>query len=156
MTRLGGPVALLLVAVLGAGCADQQEQYCGAVEDHQEQLGELLAGGGDAALLEALAPFRELADEAPTDIEDEWSLVIDRIEALGDALAAADVDPATYDAEQPPAGLDDADEDRDHRRRPRPRRRGDPARARRSGAAGARRLPDAVGALTPIAVARRF
>ena len=48
-------------------------------------------------------------DEAPTDIEDEWSLVIDRIEALGDALAAAGVDPATYDAEQPPTGLDDAE-----------------------------------------------
>jgi hypothetical protein len=109
VTGLGGPVALLLVAILGAGCADRQEQYCGAVGDHQEQLGEVLASGGDAALLEALAPFRELAHEAPTDIEDEWSLVIDRIEALGNALAAAGVDPATYDAERPPTGLDDAE-----------------------------------------------
>lgn len=108
MTRLVGPVALILVATLGAGCADRQEQYCGAVGDHQEQLGEVLASGDDAALLEALAPFRELADEAPTDIQDEWSLVIGRIEALGDALAVAGVDPATYDAERPPAGLDDA------------------------------------------------
>ena len=50
-------------------------------------------------------------------------------------------------------------EDRDRRRRPRPRRPGDPARARRSRAAGARRLPDAAGgsdSRSAVAVAEDF
>ena len=109
MRRRPGIAAVLLLLAVAGGCADQQEQYCDAVEAHQEQLSELLAGADEGALLEALGPFRELAEDAPTDIQDEWRLVIDRIEALGGALEAADVDPASYDAAQPPAGLDDAD-----------------------------------------------
>jgi hypothetical protein len=60
-------------------------------------------------LVGALPTLRELAEEAPADIVDEWSLVIDRIDALSDALEAAGVDPAAYDPEQPPPGLADAE-----------------------------------------------
>jgi hypothetical protein len=99
----------LLVVALGSGCADQREQYCAAVEEHQAELSELLAAVDRNALLEALGPFRELADEAPPDIRDEWTLLVDRIEALRHALDAAGVDPASYDAEDPPADLPEAD-----------------------------------------------
>jgi len=107
--RVAGPrglpvVLALLVAVL-TGCASDQERYCGAVEDRQGELSDLLASGGDAALIDALDVFRDLADEAPPDIRDEWALVNDRIATLADALAAAGVDPASYDAEEPPARL---------------------------------------------------
>jgi hypothetical protein len=99
----------LLVLALGTGCADQGEQYCEAVEEHQAELSEVLGAGDRNALLEALGPFRELAEEAPPDIRDEWTLVVDRIEALLYALDAAGVDPTSYDAEAPPADLPKAD-----------------------------------------------
>ena len=41
-----------------SGCADQKEQYCDAVEDHQHELGEVLGDGSPTALLEALPVFR--------------------------------------------------------------------------------------------------
>lgn len=105
------PVAAsALLALALTGCASDQERYCGSVEDHQAELSDLLAAGGEGALLDALDVFRELADDAPSDIRDEWALVNDRIAALSDALDAAGVDPASYDAEKPPAEL--ADDDR--------------------------------------------
>lgn len=102
--------ATSLVGALFAACASEQERYCEAVEERQAELTEILATGGDAALLDALGIFRGLAEEAPPDIRDEWGVVNDRIAGLADALDAAGVDPASYDAEQPPADL--AEEDR--------------------------------------------
>ena len=114
--RFGHPwphrLALLLAAaLLMTGCADQQEKYCDAVGDHQAELGELLGDGSPDALLEALPVFRDLADEAPDDIRDEWRTVIDAVEGLQQALDDAGVDASTYDRDHPPAGLDQADRD---------------------------------------------
>ncbi len=103
---------LLVAGVLVTGCADDQQRYCEAVEQHQAELSEQLAGGGPAALIDGLATFRELAEEAPADIRDEWALLIDRVTALRDVLDDVGVDAATYDVERPPANLDDADVDR--------------------------------------------
>lgn len=100
MTRA---LALLLVAgLLLTGCADDKERYCDAVRDNQRELGETLGAGGPDALLNALPTFRELAEDAPRDIRDEWATVIDALEGLQDALDAAGVDAATYDREDPP------------------------------------------------------
>jgi hypothetical protein len=104
-------VGLLAVAVLVTGCTDQQEKYCDAVQDHQERLGEILGDGAPDALFEALPIFRDLADEAPEDLRDEWRTVIDAVEGLQEALDDAGVDPATYDREHPPAGLSQDDRD---------------------------------------------
>ena len=105
-------VGLLTVGALATGCADDQERYCEAIEESQAELSEQAAGGGPAALIEGLATFEELAAEAPSDIRDEWSLLIDRVSALRDALDDAGVDAATYDVARPPAGLADADRER--------------------------------------------
>ena len=99
----------LLVALLVTGCADQKEKYCEAVKDHQQELGEVLGGGDPDALLKALPIFRDLADEAPEDLRDEWRTVIDALEGLERALDDAGVDPATYDRDHPPEGLSQAD-----------------------------------------------
>jgi len=99
--------ALLLVPLLASCGGDQQDAYCGAVEDHQEELTDLVGSGEPDALLRALPVFRDLQDEAPDDISDEWQQVVGRIEALDEALDDADVDPATYDRDDPPAGLSD-------------------------------------------------
>jgi len=105
-------VALGIVLVLGmTGCKDQQEKYCDSVKDHQQQLTEVLGDGAPSALLKALPVFRDLADDAPEDIRDDWKVVIDALEGLQDALHDAGVDPATYDRDHPPAGLSQADKD---------------------------------------------
>ena len=98
-------LALLLLGLLVTGCADDRERYCGAVEEHQAELSEQVAGGGPTDLIGALDVLQSLADEAPEDIQDEWAILIERVTALRDALDEAGVDPAAYDAEQPPADL---------------------------------------------------
>ena len=106
--------AVLLAASLSAaGCSgDPHEEYCAAVADRQAALSETVAGGGPDALLAAYPTFEALAEDAPDDIRDEWTILLDRLGALRDALDAAGVDPATYDAEEPPPGVDPAGLDR--------------------------------------------
>jgi hypothetical protein len=104
-------VAVVTAALLVGGCADQQEKYCDAVKDHQQELGEVLGDGSPDALLKALPIFRELEGKAPEDIRDEWTTVIDAIEGLQKALKDAGVDAATYDRDHPPEGLSQADRD---------------------------------------------
>lgn len=96
----------LLVPVL-AGCGSSQDDYCGAVEEHQEELSEIVGSGEPDALIQALDVLRDLQDQAPDDIGDEWQQVVGRIEALDAALEDAGVDPTTYDRDDPPAGLTD-------------------------------------------------
>ena len=91
--------------------ADQKEKYCDAVEDHQQELGEVLGDGSPDALLKALPIFEDLRDQAPEDIRDEWKTVIGALEGLQQALDDAGVDPATYDRDHPPDGLSQADKD---------------------------------------------
>ena len=95
-----------------SGCADQKEKYCDAVEDHQQELGRVLGDGGPDALLEALPIFRDLGEEAPDDIREDWRTLIGALDGLETALDDAGVDPATYDRDDPPAGLSQADQDK--------------------------------------------
>ena len=97
-------VAALLLPLL-AGCGSDQDNYCAAVEDHQDDLTEITTEGGPTALIEALGLYRELRAEAPSDITDEWQQVIRSIERLDAALDDAGVDPATYDPKDPPADV---------------------------------------------------
>lgn len=106
--------ALVVVSVMAlavTGCKDQQDKYCDAVKDHQQKLGEVLGDGSPDALLNALPIFRDLADDSPDDIQEDWKTVVDALEGLQDALTHAGVDPATYDRDHPPAGLSQADKD---------------------------------------------
>ena len=109
MTRAAA-VVLLLLALVSTGCADQKEKYCDAVEDHQQELGEILGDGAPDALLKALPIFRDLAEDAPDDIRDDWRTVVGALEGLDEALDDAGVDPATYDRDKPPAGLSKEDQ----------------------------------------------
>lgn len=105
--------AVLLVFPLVSSCSsDPYEDYCSVVEENQQELSEILGEGGPSALLRALPIFEELQDEAPDDIRDEWKIVVDGLTSLESALEDAGVDPATYDREQPPEGITDAERDR--------------------------------------------
>jgi hypothetical protein len=96
-------VGLLLPFLVA--CGSDQDSYCDAVEEHQQELSEIVGGGDPDALIQALDVFRDLQDQAPDDITDEWQQVVDRIAALDSALDDAGVDPATYDRDHPPADL---------------------------------------------------
>jgi hypothetical protein len=97
----------LTLPFLLAGCGDEDPfaDYCDEVTAQQKDLAEALADRGPTALIEALPSFRALQGEAPRDIADDWDVLVTRIDALVEALEDADVDPATYDAAAPPAGL---------------------------------------------------
>jgi hypothetical protein len=94
--------ALLAVALLLTGCSDSAEEaradYCASVQDQQERLSELLAEERPDALLRALPVFRELAGEAPRDVADDWTLLVDALEGAG-------VEAGEYDADDPPASV---------------------------------------------------
>jgi hypothetical protein len=109
--RAAQVVVLALTLAVSAGCKDQQDKYCDAIKDHQQQLGEVLGGGAPDALLEALPILHDLADQAPDDLTDEWKTVLDALDGLQRALKDAGVDPATYDRDHPPDGLSQKDKD---------------------------------------------
>jgi hypothetical protein len=106
-------VALALVAALTVGCSDDPYgDYCDVVADNQDELTRVLGEGGPDVLLRALPIFRELQDAAPSDIRDDWRIVVNGLAALESALDDAGVDPATYDRDKPPEGLSDQERDR--------------------------------------------
>jgi hypothetical protein len=105
----------LLVTVLGAasllpltGCG-HGDGYCGAVRDHQSQLGTIAHGNGRTALISALPVFEQLRDRSPGDVADDWQLLVTRIHALDTALSAAGVDASSYDPRHPPPELSTED-----------------------------------------------
>jgi hypothetical protein len=110
-TTAAAACLLVLLPLLGA-CAQDQDAYCSAVEEHQEELTRIASDGERDSLLRALEIFRDLESRAPGDISDEWQQVVGRIEDLDAALRAADVDPTTYDRKHPPADLGDEDRTR--------------------------------------------
>ena len=105
MTRARVVVAVVSVALLPLTGCGGGDGYCGAVKDHQSDLGSIAQGGDRAALLQALPILEDLGARAPDDVADDWHLLTTRIKALDTALEHAGVDPATYDATHPPAGL---------------------------------------------------
>jgi hypothetical protein len=104
--------ALVLVSLL-VGCSeDPYDAYCEVVTDHQGELTRTIDEGGPDVLLRALPVFRDLEDAAPSDIRDDWQVVVNGLTALESALDDAGVDPATYDRENLPEGVSEAERDR--------------------------------------------
>jgi hypothetical protein len=104
--------ALVLVSLL-VGCSeDPYDAYCEVVTDHQGELTRTIDEGGPDVLLRALPVFRDLKDAAPSDIRDDWQVVVNGLTALESALDDAGVDPATYDRENLPEGVSEAERDR--------------------------------------------
>jgi hypothetical protein len=112
--RVAGAVLLAVGSVLLVGCGDDDDpfaSYCEQVEAQRPALSEALAAGGPTGLIDALPAFEKLAAKAPDDLQDEWDTVTSRIGDLVSALEDADVDPATYDRNRPPAGLTREEQD---------------------------------------------
>jgi hypothetical protein len=96
--------ALLLAGLAGCG-GSAQASYCDEVKSQQAQLSKVIGDGGEAALIDALPIFRRLQGKAPADVRRDWTTLVDALSGLDDALKAAHVDPRTYDATHPPAGV---------------------------------------------------
>jgi len=105
--RYAAAAALVSAGLAGCG-GSSTDAYCGLVSDNQSHLSTVLGDGGQAALLDALPIFRTLQAKAPSDIAADWKTVVDRLGALQQALSAAGVDPAQYDAQHPPSSVTDA------------------------------------------------
>jgi hypothetical protein len=106
-TATAAAAMVLLVPVL-TGCG-HGASYCDTVKSHQADLGTIASSGGRTALLRALPIFEDLQGAAPSDVADDWQLLVTRVTALRTALTDAHVDPATYDPQHPPAGLTKAE-----------------------------------------------
>lgn len=115
--RRAGPVllgSLLLVTSL-AGCASETESYCDELETQKDTLADLAIRSGEPGtdvLEETLDVWRALRDEAPGDIEDEWSTLVFAYEGLADAFEAAGTTPGEFDPGSPPEGVSDAEAER--------------------------------------------
>lgn len=92
-------LAVVVAASLLVGCGgDATSDYCESVQEHQRELSDVAASSEPGAIFDALDAYRDLEEDAPRDLRDEWDQVIGRIGALQDALDEADVDPSTYDS----------------------------------------------------------
>ncbi|MFC4786146.1 hypothetical protein ACT8ZV_16825 [Nocardioides sp. MAHUQ-72] len=110
--RLAPVLLVLALLPVAAGCGDSKDDYCSAVEEHQQELTDITSDGGQDSLIRALDIFKDLQDKSPSDISDEWQQVVGRVEALDEALQAAGVDPASYDRKNPPDGLSEEEKAR--------------------------------------------
>lgn len=97
-------LALAVAPWLGACGGDDYSSYCDAVSAHRTHLSEELAKG-DAGLLAAIPTFEDLRDQAPDDIRDDWTTLVNALRALRTALDDAGVKPSDYRAGKPPAGV---------------------------------------------------
>ncbi|WGL50460.1 hypothetical protein P5P86_10820 [Nocardioides sp. BP30] len=102
---VAGAVLVAGLAGLAACGGSSADAYCGSVKDNQAKLSKILGNGGEAALIDALPTFRTLQAKAPGDIRPDWDVVVKRLSALQGALSDAGIDPDTYDAKKPPAGV---------------------------------------------------
>ena len=105
MRRLAATVLTLALSVTLCGCGDQEEQYCDALRKDRTRIDEIINASGGDALLEGLPVFRDLADEAPDDLTDEWQTFLNALEGLQDALRDAGVKPSEFRDGKIPASV---------------------------------------------------
>lgn len=107
---VAGAVAMVLLAL--TGCASQTERYCGELEDQKEALADLAVRADrpqGEVLGETLDIWRDLRDEAPDDLGDEWTTLVFALESLVEAFDAAGTSPEEFDPRNPPPGVSEAE-----------------------------------------------
>ena len=105
MRRLAATVLTLTLAATLCGCGDQEEEYCDALRKDRTRIDEIINASGGDALLAGLPVFRDLADQAPDDLTDEWQTFVNALEGLRDALHDAGVKPSEFRHGKIPASV---------------------------------------------------
>ena len=105
-------VVVAAVLVVRRVTTTPQERYCDELDARRAELTATLSRSSDDGLIVALPILEDLRERAPEDLRDEWRQVVDAVQGLRDALDDADVDPASYDRDDPPTGVTDAQKDR--------------------------------------------
>lgn len=110
-TRL---VALALIVALAlSGVGTGAFLIFGSGPDYCERLAaaqNLFADDGTGRQLVADLPtYRELAAAAPSDLRDEWQILVSAIASLRDAIAEAGIRPEDYIGSEPPQDLPEQD-----------------------------------------------
>lgn len=104
-------LGLLMVASL-TGCASETERYCDELGAKKDTLADLAVEsgrpGGDV-LTDTVEVWRDLRDEAPEDIADEWQTLVFALEGLVEAFDAAGTTPDEYNPASPPKGVTEAE-----------------------------------------------
>jgi len=105
---------VLLLPFLLAGCSNQQEQYCAALEQERQTLAELGEGGFEESgtVARTTEVFERLAQEAPEDLRDEWDALSGAWRGLERALEDAGADESMFEAGERPEGMSAEDYDR--------------------------------------------
>lgn len=102
--RYGAALAVVvLLAPLLTGCG--QQSYCDTVRSHQSEMGSAMHSGNRTGILQLLPAFQDLEHTAPSDVTDDYQLLVSRITALKNALDDAGVEASSYDPQHPPSGL---------------------------------------------------
>jgi hypothetical protein len=101
-TKLLGIVAAIALVAGGVTwwLVVREPDYCGQVEDRSAKV---QAGGGVMQnVVEGLPELRQLADAAPSDLKDEWQVVVNAIDGMRQAFVDTGVDPTTTDLDALP------------------------------------------------------
>lgn len=99
-----------LVLLLSACGGDPVQSYCSAVEGHRKELADMVSSdAGSVALLEHLPMLRDLAEQSPPDLKDEWQVFVNAVENLDRALDRAKVDRSKFTDGKAPEGTSPAD-----------------------------------------------
>ena len=109
MRRLVTAVAAAMLLSL-AGCGDPTEDYCSELQEDRKEFAEMLESESSSALLGNLPMLRDLAENSPDDLTDEWQTYLRAIEGLDQAIERAGVEPSDFDAGKPPPGLSEGDQ----------------------------------------------
>ncbi len=104
--RIAGVAVLALLPLSGCGGTS----YCADLETNRRALADMVAAESPSALLSNLPLLRDLAEDAPEDLADEWRVFLAAVEGLDQALSDAGVEPADFEGGQPPADLSEAEQ----------------------------------------------
>lgn len=108
-----GSVAVALLVAVTAACsaADPDEAYCETVREEEKVVADLAGGSTDPGadvLTPALESLQRLQADAPDELGDEYSTVVNAYAGLVDAVEQAGLDPADLQGGRLPDDLDPA------------------------------------------------
>ena len=101
-------VVALLMPLAGCG-QDPIDSYCSDLSAQRQQIADMLSSTSPDALFEHLPLMKQLADESPPDLQNQWQTFLGAIEDLQKALHDAGVKPDQFVGGKPPEGLSASD-----------------------------------------------